>query len=160
MKSEEKKGDMMELSRFTEIIDFAIKREEDAIDAYGKMSESTKTPGLKELLLELQQEEMNHRKLLQDITKEQIEALEVHDVIDLKISDYLVEEPPSAEMTFQELLIFAAKKEQKAVELYSNLAEKAKSIELKRLFDFLLEQEKLHKLKLEKEYENQVLEEA
>ena len=160
MKSEEKKGDMMELSRFTEIIDFAIKREEDAIDAYGKMSESTKTPGLKELLLELQKEEMNHRKLLQDITKEQIEALEVHDVIDLKISDYLVEEPPSAEMTFQELLIFAAKKEQKAVELYSNLAEKAKSIELKRLFDFLLEQEKLHKLKLEKEYENQVLEEA
>lgn len=160
MKSEEKKGDMMELSRFTEIIDFAIKREEDAIDAYGKMSESTKTPGLKELLLELQQEEMNHRKLLQDITKEQIEALEVHDVIDLKISDYLVEEPPSAEMTFQDLIIFAAKKEQKAVELYSNLAEKAKSIELKRLFDFLLEQEKLHKLKLEKEYENQVLEEA
>ena len=150
----------MELSRFAEIIDFAIKREEDAIDAYGKMSESTKTPGLKELLLELQQEEMNHRKLLQDITKEQIEALEVHDVIDLKISDYLVEEPPSAEMTFQDLIIFAAKKEQKAVELYSNLAEKAKSIELKRLFDFLLEQEKLHKLKLEKEYENQVLEEA
>lgn len=149
----------MESSSFTEIIDFAIKREEDAIDAYGKMSESTKTPGLKELLLELQQEEMNHRKLLQDITKEQIEDLEVHDVIDLKISDYLVEEPPSAEMMFQDLLIFAAKKEQKAVELYSNLAEKAKSIELKRLFDFLIEQEKLHKLKLEKEYENQVLEE-
>ena len=147
----------MESSSFTEIIDFAIKREEDAIDAYGKMSESTKIPGLKELLLELQQEEMDHRKLLQDITKEQIEALEVFGVIDLKISDYLVEEPPNAEMMFQDLLIFAAKKEQKAVELYSNLAENAKSIELKKLFDFLIEQEKLHKLKLEKEYENQVL---
>ena len=149
----------MESSSFTEIIDFAIKREEDAIEAYGNMSESTKMPGLRELLLELQQEEMNHKKILQDVTKEQIEALEVHDVIDLKISDYLVEELPNAEMTFQDLLIFAAKKEQKAVELYSSLAEKAKSDELKKLFAFFVEQEKLHKLKLEKGYEKQVLEE-
>ena len=77
---------------------------------------------------------------------------------DLKISDYLVEEPPSAEMTFQDLLIFAAKKEQSAVEMYSKLAERSKSDELKKLFAFLVEQEKDHKLKLESEYEKHVLE--
>jgi rubrerythrin len=71
----------------------------------------------------------------------------------------LVEEPPSAEMTFQDLLIFAAKKEQSAVEMYSALAEKSKSDELKKLFEFLIEQEKNHKLMLESEYEKHVLEE-
>jgi rubrerythrin len=149
----------MDLSNFKEIIEFAIEREQDAIDAYGSMSEKAKTPGLKELLLDLQKEEMKHKDLLQGITEVKIESLEIHDVIDLKISDYLVEEPPSAEMTFQDLLIFAAKKEQSAVEMYSALAEKSKSDELKKLFEFLIEQEKNHKLMLESEYEKHVLEE-
>lgn len=148
----------MSLSNFTEIIDFAIRREEDAIEAYGNMSKTAKTPGLKDLLLELRDEEKNHKKLLQGVTERKIAAMEVGDVIDLKISDILVSEPPADDMTFQDLLIFAAKKEQQAVELYSALAEKSKSPELKKLFEFLVGQEMSHKLKLETEYEKHVLE--
>jgi rubrerythrin len=152
------KGDRMEKQTFEGIVKFAIEREEDAIKAYGSMIEIAETPGLKELLAELQNEERNHKKLLQGLTEEKAESLKVEDVIDLKISDYLVEEPPSAEMNFQDLLILAAKKEQKAVDLYSSLAEKAKEEEIKKLFEFLVMQEKSHKLKLEKEYETRVLE--
>jgi len=148
----------MEKQTFEGIVKFAIEREEDAIKAYGSMIEIAETPGLKELLAELQNEERNHKKLLQGLTEEKTESLKVEDVIDLKISDYLVEEPPSAEMNFQDLLILAAKKEQKAVDLYSSLAEKAKEEEIKKLFEFLVMQEKSHKLKLEKEYETRVLE--
>jgi len=148
----------MEKQTFEGIVKFAIEREEDAIKAYGSMIEIAETPGLKELLAELQNEERNHKKLLQGLTEEKAESLKVEDVIDLKISDYLVEEPPSAEMNFQDLLILAAKKEQKAVDLYSSLAEKAKEEEIKKLFEFLVMQEKSHKLKLEKEYETRVLE--
>jgi rubrerythrin len=148
----------MSLSSFSEAIAFAVKREEDAIKGYGDLSKTAKTPGLKELLLDLKREEMTHKHLLEGVTKEKITALEVEDVIDLKISDYLTSEPPSADMNFQDLLIFAAKKEQQAVELYSGLAERAKSAELKKLFEFLIEQEKSHKLKLETEYEKHVLE--
>ena len=148
----------MEKQTFEGIVKFAIEREEDAIKAYGSMIEIAETPGLKELLAELQNEERNHKKLLQGLTEEKAESLKVEDVIDLKISDYLVEEPPSAEMNFQDLLILAAKKEQKAVDLYSSLAEKAKEEEIKKLFEFLVMQEKSHKLKLEKEYETHVLE--
>lgn len=143
---------------FKETIGFAIKREEEAIKSYGKMSRMVKTPGMKKLLLELQNEERNHKKLLQDVTKEKIKSLEVKAVTDLKISDYLVEEPPAAEMTFQDLLILAAKKEQKSAKLYSDLKKKAKKLELKKLFDFFIQQEKSHKLKLEEEYEKHVLE--
>ncbi len=149
----------METKTFGQVIEFAILREEDAIKVYGDMVEMAETPGLKTLLAELQNEEKNHKKLLQDLTEEKVESLKVKDVIDLRISDYLVEEPPSADMNFQDLLILAAKKEQMAVELYSSLAEKAEQEELRKLFEFLVMQEKSHKLKLEKEYETRVLDE-
>ncbi len=149
----------METRTFEQVIEFAIQREEDAIKAYGNMVEMAETPGLKTLLAELQNEERNHKKLLQNLTEEKVEFLKVKDVIDLKISDYLVEELPSADMNFQDLLILAAKKEQKAVELYSSLVEKAEQVELKKLFEFLVMQERSHKFKLEKEYETRVLDE-
>jgi rubrerythrin len=147
----------MDLRNYEDIIEFAIGREEAAIDAYGDMSEKTKTPGLRELLLELQEEEKNHKKLLEDISEEQIASFNSEEVIDLKISDFLTEEPPSEDMTFQDLLILAAKKEQEAVELYSKLRDDSGNEELKKLFEFLISQEKSHKLKLEKEYEKHVL---
>ena len=87
-----------------------------------------------------------------------MKSLEIKEVEDLKISDYLVEEPPSPDMNFQDLLILAAKKEQKAVDLYSDLERKVSKKELKKLFEFLIQQEKSHKLKLEEEYEKHVLE--
>lgn len=150
-------GGKMDLKNYDEIIKFAISREEVAIDSYGDMSEKAKMPGLRELLLELQDEEKNHKKLLEDITQEQISSFKTDEVIDLKISDYLTEEPPSEDMTFQDLLILAAKKEQEAVELYTKLGEGSDSEDLKKLFDFLIAQEKAHKLKLETEYEKHVL---
>jgi len=149
----------METKTFEQVIEFAIQREEEAIKVYGNMIEIAETPGLKTLLAELQGEERNHKKLLQELTEEKAESLKAEDVIDLKISDYLVEESPSADMTFQDLLILAAKKEQMAVDLYSGLAQEAKEEEIKKLFEFLVMQEKSHKLKLEKEYETRVLDE-
>jgi rubrerythrin len=148
----------MDLRNYEDIIKFAISREEAAIDAYGDMSEKTTTPGLRELLLELKAEEENHKKLLEDISQEQIASFKSEEVIDLKISDFLTEEPPSEDMTFQDLLILAAKKEQDAVQLYTKLMEDSDNEELKKLFDFLVSQEKSHKLKLETEYEKHILE--
>lgn len=146
------------MNTFHEAINFAIKREEDAIRGYGNMIEVAKTPGISKLLQELQDEERKHKKLLQELTEGKVESFRPTQVIDLKISDYLEEDTLDAEMDFQTLLIFAAKKEQSAVKLYSDLAEKAESEELRKLFEFLVEQEKSHKLKLETEYEKHALE--
>lgn len=152
------KGVPMDLSNFDDILKLAISKEEAAISVYGKMSESTKIPGLKQLMLELQEEERNHKKLLEGITDQKIKAFEIKEIPDLKITDYLVEEAPSENMTFQDLLIFAAKKEQEAVDLYTNLESNAEDADLKKLFQFLIQQEKTHKLRLEKEYDEHVLE--
>ena len=147
----------MDTSKFEDIVKFAIAREEAAYRTYGELSEKAETPGLKELLLGLQADEKNHKKILQDLTEKKVDSFETHKVIDLKISDYLTEEPPTSDMSFQDLLILAAKKEQEAVELYTNMREAVKPDDLKKLFNFLIEQEKTHKLRLETEYEKHVL---
>lgn len=147
----------MDFSKFEDVVKFAIKKEEAAYKSYGEMKEMTETPGLKDMLADLQAEENNHKKLLQDISHSEVANIKIRDVIDLKISDYLSEEPPSSDMTFQDLLILAAKKEQEAVDLYTGMKNAASSDELTKLFDFLIEQERSHKLKLEMEYEKYVL---
>ena len=129
----------MEFSNFEDVVKFAIEREEAAYEAYGDMREMVDTPGLKEMLSELQSEEENHKKLLQDISQSKIEEVNAQDIIDLKISDYLTEEAPSADMTFQDLLVLAAKKEQEAVDLYSGMKKAAGTEDLIKLFDFLIE---------------------
>jgi len=147
----------MKFSEFDDVIQFAIQREEEAAKAYGDMMERARDEAARKLLLDLQEDEKNHKRVLQGLTKLKVESSAFKDVRDLKISDYLVEEPLGADMNFQDLLIFAAKKEKRAVELYKGLAEKAKSKEQKSLFEFLAKQEKSHKLRLELEYEKHVL---
>lgn len=140
-----------------EIIQFAIEREEEAALHYGKLARKAKDAGVKTLLKELQEDERRHKKILQGLTSQKIGLALAKDVADLKISDYLVEEALAPEMNFQDLLIFAAKKEQRAAELYDRLAKKVKDKDKKKLFQFLVKQEKSHKLRLEIEYDKHVL---
>jgi len=147
----------MELSTFAEILQFAIKREEEAARGYAGLRKMARDEGVKKLLLDLEEEEKNHKKILQGLTQGKMETSAAEDVQDLKISDYLVEEPLSPEVNFQELLIFAAKKEKKAAELYHDLAKISEIKEQKKLFEFLSKQEKTHKLRLELEYEKHIL---
>jgi rubrerythrin len=147
----------VEFKTYEDVIQFAIEREEEAVRAYGDMSEKANQPGLKQLLIELREEEKRHKQLLQDMSPERIARLKLKPVTDLKISDYLVEEALDEEMTFQELLIFAAQKEQRSVNLYTELAGRTEDDDLKKMFLFMAEQEQGHKLKLEKEYDEHVL---
>jgi len=149
----------MDFSNFNEIIQFAIDKEKAAARGYASMREKAKNKGLKDLLTELENEENNHKKLLEDITKNAIGEHEIKPVQDLKISDYLVEEPLSDEISFQDLLIYAAKMEQKSVALYTTLRDLVDKPQFIKLFEFLIEQEKHHKLKLETEYDKYIYQE-
>jgi rubrerythrin len=147
----------MHFSGLRDIIDFAVEREEESACFYAQLREQTDSPSLKKLLEDMEKEEKHHKKLLQGLSKQKIDALTVKPVTDLKISDYLVPEPPNPEMSFQDLLILAARKEQKSADLYAHLRDRVSGEEPKKLFEFLIMQEKTHKLKLESEYEKRVL---
>ena len=139
------------------ILEFAIKKEEESAASYKAMIATTRTPGLKILLSELMAEEENHKKLLLELTGGRADDLKPMKVVDLKISDYLVAEPTHPDMGFQDLLIFAARKEHNAALLYSALALRSTKKRPRELFEFLAGQEKIHKLRLESKYERLVL---
>lgn len=142
-----------------EILDFAVKREEEAAAGYARMRTMARTEPQKELLSDLENEEKKHKQLLLGLSGLKAEALNIKPVSDLRISDYTVAEPPGTDMSFQDLLLLAAKKEQKAVELYSQLLARATTPDQRKLFEFLMMQEKTHKLMLETEYDKHVLSE-
>ena len=60
-------------------------------------------------------------------------------------------------MGYQDILIFAARKEQKAIRFYTILAAKAAGSEERKLFELLAAKEMDHKLRLETEYESRYL---
>jgi rubrerythrin len=142
-----------------DILAFAIRREEEAACSYGEWAGQAADAGLRALFLELQAEEFGHKKLLRETAEGKRLPLLGRAVTDLKLSDYLVEEPMTASSRAQDVLIFAARKEAKAAELYALLLSRSTAAEHKRLFQFLSQQEKAHKLKLEQEYEKYVLQE-
>lgn len=147
----------MKFGNLKDVIAFAIRREEEAARTYRRLRKIAKEEAARRLLADLEGEEKRHKKILQGLSKARIKAAAFKTVKDLKISDYLIEEPLAPDMNFQDLLIFAAKKEKKAADLYSDLAKRAASDDHRVLFEFLAKQEKVHKLRLELEYEKHVL---
>ncbi len=112
-----------------------------------------KDPAVKELLIDLVQEEEGHKQKLERVDWTNIMEENLFEPLDLGLTDNLIAEPLSSEMAIQDILIRAAQKEKQAATFYASLAKAAKSSRLKRLFRFLEKQEKSHKLRLELEYE-------
>lgn len=139
------------------VIAFAVAREEDAAAGYTELMAAAEKPGLKELFRELRDEERDHKRLLEELDPAGAASLEPAEVEDLGITDGLSAEPPHPGMSFQDALILAARKEEQAIRLYSGLAAGARRAGERKLFGFLAGREKLHKLKLETEYEDRVL---
>ncbi|MGZ4886144.1 MAG: ferritin-like domain-containing protein [Candidatus Aminicenantales bacterium] len=139
-----------------DVIAFAIGREIEAAEGYGGLAAQASTPGLRDLLLELKAEEENHRRLLETMSLGG-GGMPAAPAEDMGLSDALADEPLAPDMTFQELLIFAARKEKKAADLYAGLAGKPEAAAYRKVFEFLAGQERTHKAKLEAEYEKHVL---
>ncbi len=142
-----------------DIIGFAVQREIAAAARYDRIAGLAKTPGLRELAEDLRGQEIEHRRILEGLPAETLRRLGTAPVPDLQIVDALAGERPSAEMSIQDMLIFAAKKEAESIALYDSLAGLAAGSGQERVFLFLARQEREHKLRLESEYEKLILQE-
>jgi rubrerythrin len=147
----------MSLQSAADIIAFAVAREEAAIRLYARLAALARHPGLTKVLLDLQDEEKRHKDLLENLGPDQLRTLDPPAVEDLKLTDGLEAETPGPEMTFQDALIFAGKKEAAAAAVYETLAGRCADPALRHLFEFLRGQENAHKLKIESEYEKLIL---
>jgi rubrerythrin len=147
----------MESTSYGEIIDFAIQKEQEAVDTYTMAAEMAKRSNVRDMLLSLAKQEEGHRLRLLRVKSGTGAVRRPEDVLDLKISDYTDSVDVSPDMDYQDVLMVAMKREERAHNLYTLLASNASDPGLRDLFQGLASEEARHKLALEREYDEHVL---
>jgi rubrerythrin len=144
-------------SSVNDVVAFAIEKEEKAMEFYQKCADRAKNPGIKKFFAEMVQEESHHRDLLKDLDQLNLADLKLEKVEDLHISDYLVDVKFTADVTYQEALMMAMKKEQKAHDFYAGWQNKCMHEKADKLFQFLANEELKHKRHIESVYDDEIL---
>ncbi len=150
---------MEKFKTIDEVLDFAMKSEQEAVDFYNQLANQMQNLEMKETFLQFAKEEVEHKARLQKIKDERLFDLTDDKVQDLSISDYVVNVKPGPDMKYDEALVLAMKKEKAAFKLYTNLAKRTENAEIKAVFNNLAIEESKHKLRFELEYDEFVMRE-
>ena len=150
---------MINFKDLNDVLDFAIKNEQEAVDFYSNLSNKLENQQMKAVFEEFAQEEVRLKMRLTKIKEDGIITISNEEVDDLKIADYTVTHAPHPDMTYEEALVLAMGKEKAAFKLYMKLSERVSDAGLKDLFKSLAVEESKHKLRFELEYDEFVLRE-
>jgi rubrerythrin len=141
---------------FGDVLDFAIDREIEANQFYADLAKKMKRPAMREVFEGFAKEELGHKAKLETLKRGR--KVQVgRPVSDLRMADYIVDVEATADMTYEDALVLAMKKEKAAFRLYLDLAAQVESKDQKTLFLALAEEEARHKLRFEIEYDEFVL---
>lgn len=148
----------MEFKNLEDIIDFAIEKEKEAAEFYLSISTREQFTGKKQMLLEFSEQERKHQRLLEDLkagkVQRQLEDYNFKWITDIKRSDYVEEIEYHSGMGYNELLMLAMKREEKALKLYNQMLANAQTDAQKKVFKVLCQEEAKHKLSLETMYDD------
>jgi rubrerythrin len=152
----------MKFESISDIIDFAISREQEAVDFYITASKEESMSGSKEMLIEFSEEEKKHRRILEELKAKGF-AAGVEDynfkwIKDIKRSDYMDDMVYKPGMGYRDILVIAIKREENALKLYNKLLAEAESENAKKVFKILCQEEAKHKLGLETMYDDHMAE--
>lgn len=147
----------MNFNSVDEIIAYAVEKEKEAVEFYTEISQNESLAGVKQTFVGFAEEEKKHVRLLEDLgsNKEKIAAYEFKWIPDMKRSDYMVDITYEKGMHYTEILRLAMKREEKALQLYNELASKAADKpEFVKIFQILSQEEAKHKNILETIYDD------
>lgn len=150
----------MSLDTLEEILDFAMDKEDASYRLYHEAAEKAGSISARKMFEEMAEEEAGHKRLVAKLDRKIVAQYAFPHVPDLKIGDYLHDVPYRPDMTFQEILIFAMKEEERAFQLYTKAEAMTGDPDLKQLLLMLANEEKRHKFKLEALYDDKVLTEG
>jgi rubrerythrin len=143
----------MEFNNLTAIIDFAITQEREAADFYRTIGEKEAPGGKKHLFLQFADEEDKHRRLLENLKSGEagsaVDDYRFTWVTDIKRSNYVADLVYTPGMPYRDILMLAAKREEKALALYNLLLAKSEDDAARKVFKMLCQEEAKHKLALE-----------
>jgi rubrerythrin len=149
---------MKQFNSVDDILDFAIRNEQDAIDFYSKYA-GLVNKEMQDTFLEFAQEEIKHKARLMKIKEDKIFTFPLEKINSLNLSDYTTSGNFTMDLSYQDALILAMLKEKAAFKLYLNLSQKTDIPFLKELFLSLAQEESKHKLRFELEYDEYILKE-
>jgi rubrerythrin len=147
-----------------EILQQAIQGEVESHKLYQNAIDLVQAEHIKAMLRELALEELGHKAALEkmlaspDQLRWQVSELRAAPIQDYKIGDHLVARPLGSQSTFQDVCIFASKKEQDSYELYNRLAVQSDG-EVRDLLEAMAKDELRHKNLVERWYEDVVYQE-
>ena len=148
----------MEFENLTAILDFAIQKELEAAEFYTDISKDEVFSGAGEMFEEFAREERKHQQMLENFKTRGLSAsMEDYKfkwITDIKRSNYVVDLEYHRGMGYNEILLLAMKREEKALQLYNDFLKKADSEESRTLFKVLCQEEAKHKLALETLYDD------
>lgn len=142
-----------------DIIDFAVRAEEEAVRFYTELSKSAKSKAMQEAFQAFALEEQGHRDKLLSIDINNFTFSESTPITDLQIAEYTNPEVKYQSLNYGEVLVIAMNREKRAFMLYDKLSKMVNNNELKKFFMFLAKEESDHKFKFEAEYDDFVLRE-
>jgi rubrerythrin len=148
----------MDFKNLNDIIDFAVEKEKEAAQFYQEVSQQEQFSGKRKMLLEFSAEERKHQAILEDLKAGNVGTkLDSYDykwITDIKRSNYVDDIEYRPGMGYDELLLLAMKREEKALALYNDMLRHAETDEAKKVFKMLCQEEAKHKLALETMYDD------
>jgi rubrerythrin len=148
----------MKFDSLEAIVDFAIEKEKEAVQFYSGLAKEEAFSGSKDLFMDFAKEEGKHEKLLVEFKSkgftQAMKSYKLKWIKDIKRSDYVVELDYRKGMAYNEILMLAMKREEKALKLYNDFLKQAESPESQKVFKILCQEEAKHKLALETMYDD------
>jgi len=141
-----------------EVLDFAIKGEEEAVKFYTTLAGQASGAAMRRVFEDFAREETGHKQKLLAVKAGKTMKSAGKAVKDMKIADYTVDIEPRPNMDYQDALLLAMKKEKAAFKLYSDLATSTEDQDVKTVLLGLAQEEAKHKLRFEIEYDDSLTE--
>ena len=144
-------------SQVSQVLEFAIEKEEAAQRFYLRLAERVSDASTQDTLKFLAGEEAKHKEFLEKYLKGEIPegTMRLTEVVDYKVLEHLEEEPVGSDsLKPEEAFLLAAKREQAASELYSGLSRLHPDGPVKDLLAKMANEERRHKEKVEYLYAN------
>lgn len=151
-----KKQPVSQQSEMDELLETAMYKEVASQAFYIAGQRNTQDAGAITLMKELAEEESKHLEWLKQLKEQGLTARRYHNqkVPNLKVSEYLTGGDSLEGAGLQDTLTFAIKREQQAVEFYSNMMSVMRDKVAKRLCQRFVRSELGHKYKLETFYDD------
>jgi len=139
------------------IIDFAIEKEQEAVDFYTDIAGKVKTKALSGELRKIAAMEEGHRDRLKKMDVRVAAVSVAKPVMDLHIAEYTVKTKPGPDMSWPDIVNIAMHRELASINLYTDLGKLVSDPLAKKMFENLAAEEKAHKLYFEKIWDDEVL---